>query len=156
MKLSYSRLEYLLELVSITGVVLAAALLICHWAQLPDLIPRHYGLLGEVDAWGGRGTLLALPILNFGLYLPLTLLRIFGPSLSKAGTRPGTLALSMELITWVKTWTAVTFAYLTWGTVEIALGRATSLSPVLMPLFLILNLTTVAVYCVLILREAKT
>lgn len=156
MKIPYTRIEYLLEIVSIAGVALAAAMLICHWAQLPDLIPRHYGLLGEVDAWGGKGTLPALPIVNFVLYLSLTLLRVFAPAYTKPGASRRALALSMELLTWVKTWTAVTFAYLTWGTVEIALGRATSLSPVLMPLFLILNLATVAVYCVLIFREAKT
>jgi uncharacterized membrane protein len=150
-KLPYSRLEYLLEIISVTGIILGAGLLIYYWPQLPDLVPRHYNFQGVVDAWGSRGTVPALPIVNVLLYLFLTLLRIFVPSHTGSSPRRS-LILSMELLAWVKAWTVGIFTYLTWSTVEIALGRVAALSPIFLPLVVGLSLVIVAVYCVLILR----
>lgn len=87
-KISYNRWEYLLEAVSATAVVAGVALLIYYWPQLPELVPRHYDFQGTVDAWGGKGIIAALPLLNLLLYLLLTLTRIFGPALSKEGSSP--------------------------------------------------------------------
>ena len=151
-KIRYSRLEYLLETLSIAGIILGVGLLIYSWPQLPDLVPRHYNFQGVVDAWGGKGTVPALLIVNVLLYLVLTLMRIFIPLYSGESTPRRSLILSMELIAWVKAWAVGIFTYLAWSTVEIALNRATALSPVFLPLVVGLSLAIVAVYCVLILR----
>lgn len=155
-KTRYSRLEYLLEIISVTGIILGAGLLIYYWPQLPDLVPRHYNFRGVVDAWGSRGTVPALSIVNVLLYLFLTLLRIFVPSHTGESSSRRSLILSMELIAWVKAWTVGIFTYLTWSTVEIALGRAAALSPIFLPLVVGLSLVIVAVYCVLILRDRRS
>ena len=151
-KLPYSRLEYLLEIISLTGVILGAILLLHHWPQLPGLVPRHYDFQGVVDAWGGKGSVLALPITNVLLYLVLTLMRIFIPSYSGNSSSRRSLILSMELLAWVKAWTVWTFTYLTWSTVEIALERAAALSPVFLPLVMVTGLVIIAIYCILIIR----
>lgn len=154
-KIPYSRLEYLLEIISVTGVILGAALLLYHWPQLPDLVPRHYDFKGVVDAWGGKGTAQALPIINLLLYLFLTLLRIFVPPYSGGGASRRTLILGLELLTWVKAWTVGIFTYLTWGTVEIALGRAAALSPFFLPLVIGFSLAITVIYCIRIIRAQK-
>ena len=41
------------------------------WPHLPDQIPTHFNLAGEVDGYGGRGILLAMPI--FGLVMDAVL-----------------------------------------------------------------------------------
>ncbi len=143
-KLPYTRLEYLLEIASLTGVILSAGLLFYRWPQLPDLVPRHYNFQGVVDGWGGKGVVLSLPIVTLLLYLFLTLLRVFAPVASGGSTLRRPLRLSMDLLTWMKTWTVWIFTYLTWGTVEIALGRAAALSPIFLPLVLILSLVIMA------------
>ena len=78
-KLPYSWLEYLLELLAAGGLIFSAVMLARYWPQLPALIPRHFDFRGTVDAWGGKGSLVALLITNFLLYLFLTLSRIFLP-----------------------------------------------------------------------------
>lgn len=53
-KIPYTRLEWLLEALSILLFILVAILLIARWPQLPDQVPRHYNFRGVVDAWGGE------------------------------------------------------------------------------------------------------
>ncbi len=154
-KLPYTRLEWFLELVSLTGVLLSAALLFYHWPRLPDLVPRHYNFRGVVDGWGGKGTLLALPVITFVFYFFLTLLRLLAPLSSREKTAPRSLRLGMDLLAWIKILTIWIFTYLTCGTVMIALGRATALAPLILPLLLVFTLTLIAVYCVLILRAQE-
>lgn len=154
-KISYNRWEFLLEAVSAAAVVAGGALLIYYWPQLPELVPRHYDFQGTVDAWGGKGIVAALPLLNLLLYLLLTLTRIFGPVLSKEGSSPRALILAMEMLAWIKAATAVTFSYLTWATVAIALGRAEGLAPIAMPLFISITLGATAIYCFRIFRDQQ-
>lgn len=41
------------------------------WNKLPNQIPIHMNVFGEVDGWGGKGTLLVLPIIAVLIFLPL-------------------------------------------------------------------------------------
>ena len=58
-------------------------------------------------------------------------------------------------MTWLKACTVGAFSYVTWRTVEIALDRAASLSPLFLPLFMIASLVIIAVYCFLIVRKPR-
>ena len=40
------------------------------WHRLPEQIPTHYNFAGEIDGYGGRGTLLLMPVI--GLVTDLT------------------------------------------------------------------------------------
>jgi hypothetical protein len=151
-KMPYSRLEWLLEAASLLLILLGAIVSMSSWRQLPDLVPRHYDYRGVVDAWGGKGSLAALPVVNALLYLALTLVRIFVPAHSGKEMPRRSLILGMELIAWLKATTAGIFTYLTWSTVQIALGRAEALSPLFLPLSAGFYLVILAVYVVLILR----
>lgn len=154
-KLPYTRLEWFLELASLTGVLLSAALLFYHWPRLPDLVPRHYNFRGVVDGWGGKGTLLALPVITFVFYFFLTLLRLLAPLSSREKSAHRPFRLEMDLLAWTKALTVWIFTYLTWSTIVIALGRATALSSFFLPLLLVFTLALIVVYCVLILRAQK-
>ena len=39
------------------------------WNQLPDQIPTHWNFKGEIDGYGGKGTMILLPCINVFLYL---------------------------------------------------------------------------------------
>ncbi len=97
----------------------------------------------------------ALFITSLLLYLLLTLTRIFGPRFSGKRNLRRSLGLAMELLTWTKTAVAVSFTYLLWGMIAIALGRAAALAPLFMPLFVGLALAVVGLYAVLIVRAEK-
>lgn len=157
-KIPFSRLDYLLEIASLSVIVLGIFLLIYFWPQLPEQVPRHFNLQGVVDGWGGKGAVLVFPILNVLLYLSLSLARFFTPLFSPARDSAWrrTLRLSLDLIAWLKAWTALFFTCFLWATLEIALGRTAAVSPLFFPLALGINLAIIATYTALILREAKS
>jgi uncharacterized membrane protein len=50
------------------------------WPQVPDRIPTHWNLSGEVDGYGGKfAGLLLLPLITSGTYLLLLLLPLVDP-----------------------------------------------------------------------------
>jgi uncharacterized membrane protein len=69
MKLSW-RVEFP-QLLIIAAMFAVAAFA---WSQVPDRIPVHWNIHGDVDGWGSKFTgLLLMPIIVFGIYL-LTLI----------------------------------------------------------------------------------
>src|SRR5262245_11345892 len=62
----------------VIGVMFAAAA--WAWPQLPDRLPTHWNIHGEVDGWGNKFMgLLFMPLLVLGLYLLLLLLPLVDP-----------------------------------------------------------------------------
>jgi uncharacterized membrane protein len=50
------------------------ALVIFNYQQLPDEIPIHFNAVGEADGYGGKGSILALPIIATVLFAGLSVL----------------------------------------------------------------------------------
>ncbi|MCX6250075.1 MAG: SdpI family protein [Bacteroidetes bacterium] len=50
------------------------------WSKLPDQVPTHFNLAGDVDDWSGKTTLLFLPgALGIGIYLLMLLIPVLDP-----------------------------------------------------------------------------
>lgn len=156
-RIPFSQLDYLLEVISLAVNILGIFLLIYSWPQLPEQVPRHFNFQGMVDGWGTKQTALVFPILNILIYLSLSLIRFFAPALYPArdSTSQRILRLSIDLIAWLKAWTACFFTCFFWGTIEIALGRLDALSSLFLPLALVVNLAIIVIYTSLILREVR-
>lgn len=129
-----------LELVPLLLLALAVYWVASNYSALPTVIPTHFDAQGTVDGWGGKGTLLVLPVVSIGVYVLLTAIGaamslvkdprslINLPAKSKAAL---TDAETEELRVFVvrsllvmKTLTVGLMAHLTSATVEVARGRA--------------------------------
>ncbi len=63
-------------------IIIAAMFAVAAWSwpRLPDHIPIHWNLAGEVDGYGGKFTgLLVLPLFAVGLYLLMRLMYLIDP-----------------------------------------------------------------------------
>ena len=56
------------------------------WRSLPEQIPTHYNMAGEIDGYGGRGVLLTMPIIGLVTDLTVALVGLF-PRSWNAGVR---------------------------------------------------------------------
>ena len=63
----YQRIAGILAPVLLLGSI---AYILILWHKLPEQIPTHYNFAGEIDGYGGRGSLLLMPII--GLVTDLT------------------------------------------------------------------------------------
>lgn len=59
--------EVILTGAALLALVLQIALVGLVWRRLPDEVPMHFDFAGRPDRWGGRGTLLLLPLVTAAL-----------------------------------------------------------------------------------------
>ncbi|MDD4146020.1 MAG: DUF1648 domain-containing protein [Clostridia bacterium] len=143
--------EKSLEAISIWGVLLHFTLLFTSWESLPGKIPQHFGVTGAPDAWGGKGTLMILPITTLVMYLLLTIISKYphtfnylyeinekNAEVQYRYARYMLVVLKAEII-----WS---FLYIEWITIQVALGKAKGLGNMFLPIFLIINFGTIGVY----------
>jgi uncharacterized membrane protein len=143
--------EKSLEALTILGVILLFTLVFTSWESLPERIPQHFGVTGAPDAWGSKRTLMVLPITTLVMYLLLTIVSKYPHTLNYPYeineqniqvqyryARYMLVVLKAEII-WF-------FLYIEWITIQVALGKATGLGSLFLPIFLIINFGTMGVY----------
>jgi hypothetical protein len=42
------------EIVPAVAVVISVVVIVFNWANLPEVVPIHFGLMGQPDGWGPR------------------------------------------------------------------------------------------------------
>ena len=142
------------EAAALAGLALAVGSVLRSWGELPERVPTHFGLSGRPDAWSGRGSVLALPVLSVVLYGALTLVqRLPGrwynyPVRITEENRERQERLARDLILWLKAALMGLFAHLTLGVLRTALGEAAGLGTWTVPLWIGLMTGLVAVYFV--------
>lgn len=63
-----------LSLLLLAGVTVWLCLI---WGEIPSQVPLHYNAAGQIDRWGGKGTLIALAAIAWVMYGLLTLAERF-------------------------------------------------------------------------------
>ena len=63
--------DYKYSWLQIALLLLPIPILAILWRQLPDAVPMHWNLRGEIDRWGPKWTLLMLPAINAACWLLL-------------------------------------------------------------------------------------
>ena len=76
-KLHLTTSDKLFEAMGWIALVTLWVYTLTHYAKLPEIIPTHYNGAGEVDGHGGKGNILALPIVATVLFVALTILNQF-------------------------------------------------------------------------------
>lgn len=110
------------------------------WGQLPDEVPAHYDSAGVVDRWGSKWELLLLPIIA-------CLLTVFLAFLEKHPEWHNYLNLteknikfqyknSRMLLNVIKNEALLFFAYISFQSIQVALGKASSLGFAFLPIYL--------------------
>lgn len=152
MKLKNSTFQTVLEIAALIGLLAMWVFLIKSWDGLPDKIPAHYNVAGEVDRWGSKAVILMLPIMGAVLYLLLTLIAFFPsawnvPVQITERNRVFVYYNIKTLLIFMKLELVLCFAYITYCDITL-----TSLGIWFLPSFLIVLFGTIIFYIVKIRR----
>jgi len=82
----YDKKKLLLELIPLLLVLATFIIALCVYPLLPPKIPMHWDANGNVNNYGGRGTIFIIPILFFvmiALFFILPLMEVFGENMRK-------------------------------------------------------------------------
>jgi uncharacterized membrane protein len=129
--------------------------------KLPDRIPTHFDFSGQPNAWGPPGTLWLLPIVGTGLYLLMTVLgsiqfRRYNLPVPVTETNlPFVQEQTSVMLAWIKCELLCLFAYLQWSIIQSARTSQFRLSPLLIPVFLVVVFSTVGWHLAAIIRGAR-
>ncbi|MER2106688.1 MAG: DUF1648 domain-containing protein [Solibacillus sp.] len=135
-------IERVANLVGIVAFTAMITMLVLQWNQLPETIPAHFGLKGEVDRWGSKIELLILPLIGFALYALLHVLEKHPhthnyPARLNDANREIFYVHSRRVLNLMKNVCVLLFTYTTWRTILIAKGTASDLGMVPFSLLLI-------------------
>ncbi len=128
--------------------------------RLPDRIPTHFDISGNPNAWGSPDMLFLLPIVATAIYLMITVISAF-PSTFHYPVRIATNSLpraqeqTRNMISWIKVEMAGMLAYVQWSMIQAARSREFHLSPLMVPMFLVVVFGTVGSYLAAIWKNAK-
>ncbi len=149
--------DWFLDAASLIGLILLVSCLIYYWPLLPNTIPTHFGFSGQPDDWGGKSTVIILPVTAVLLYILLSAVSYFPHTynypwaITEKNARAQYL-LARSLLGWMKAEIIWLFLYLTWITILIALGQKDSLGPASIFIFLGVIFGTVGIYFLLSAR----
>ena len=77
MKLKYSKVQVVIEIVAGIILIYMFVNLFLKWDSIPNWVPTHYNIYGEIDAWGDKNNVLFVPIMGAGIYAIMTMVTLF-------------------------------------------------------------------------------
>lgn len=147
-KISLTHWDYILEATSLWLLVATFLYTWISYQNLPDSIPSHYNLKGEVDDYGNKALIFVLPAISMLLYGLLTVLGFFPQVFNYpvSITQSNALkqyTLATKALRVLKISLTTTFALILWKVAN----PGTSFFPtvIIAPLILVLVLTPVVV-----------
>ena len=128
---------------------------------LPARIPTHFDISGTPNAWGSPQILLLLPIVGTGVYLLITILASIPAAFHYSfRVEPENLSVVQDMTrtmtSWIKLEMICLFIYLQWSIIQAARDRQWHMSPLMVPVFLVVVFATVGWHLVSILSRAKS
>lgn len=133
--------DIITELIAILGLVLLIGLPMYFFDELPDSIPRHYGANGEPDGFSEKGIIWTLPIIGVLMYVGMFWLNkyphIFNyPQEVTKENAKRIYTIGTRMIRTLNAIITCVFAYITYSTIQTALGKQSGLgnwfTPILM------------------------
>ena len=77
MSMPMSKLELFGQFLSVMGLVYAFVTFFTMFDTLPDRIPIHFDFSGNINGWGTKSGLIALPFVGLGIFILFTVLERF-------------------------------------------------------------------------------
>jgi len=139
------------EVAALIGLLLPIIYLAAIWSTIPDIVPTHFGLSGQANAWGGKGSLLGTVGVSLFIYILLTVTSRFPQAYNFP--RPITeqnaalqYKIGRSMIQILKVEVIWILAYINWIMVQGALDKSMNLGNAFLSVSLLLVFGTIGIY----------
>ncbi|MFT4412306.1 DUF1648 domain-containing protein [Fredinandcohnia humi] len=129
LKIPKTMSEKIMDVLSILLLVGMYVFIIFSWNELPDRVPAHFNAAGEPDRWGGKGSVLVLPIVATFLLKTTMILNKFPHifnypvEVTKENAEP-LYVTSRKMLSTLNLFIMFFFTIGVWETVQVAFGKA--------------------------------
>ncbi len=160
LKLELTTFDKTLEILGWTSILAIWVLTIINYINLPDTIPIHYNGAGQADEFGGKVTILTLPLIATVLFIGLTILNKFPHVFNYPTNITQDNALrqyknATKLIRYLKFIIVIIFGLIVLKTIQYAKGQAVGLGIGFLPVTLGLIFIPLIYFVVKSFKETK-
>ena len=125
-------IDHVLDIIGFLGVASIIGIAGYYYGELPEEIPTHFNAKGEPDAWGSKSSIWILPIIGGVLFLVLFFLNkmphLFNyPTKITKDNAVVQYRKATRMMRYVNTATVLLFLYITWRSIQTALGNSEGL-----------------------------
>ncbi|QKG81194.1 DUF1648 domain-containing protein [Tenuifilum thalassicum] len=158
LKLELTTFDKTLEILGWSSILAIWVLTIINYTNLPDTIPIHYNGAGQADGFGGKATILTLPLIATVLFVGMTILNKFPHIFNYTTNITQDNALKQytnatRMIRYLKLIIVIIFGLIAFKTIQNAHGQADGLGVWFLPLTLGLTFIPLTYY---IIKTLKT
>jgi uncharacterized membrane protein len=148
---------FLFEVLAVCGLLFHLLIILGAWNLLPESIPIHFNFAGEVDAWGDKSDTLLLFGLSLSFYIGLTWLSRYPQKFNypweiNENNAERQYSLARNFIRVIKLESVWLFAIISLQMIGIALGAASGLGYLFVPLVIAITSTTIIGYLIVASR----
>lgn len=159
--LKRSYIDWILEFIAFSSLLILIALPIISLKTLPETIPVHFNASGQPDGYGNRSAIFLLPAIGAIMYLLMTVVEAFPhiynyPVEITPENASVQYRIATRLIRILKTVILITFSFISFQTVKTATGGAAGLGKSFLPVFLLLTFAPILVYLIQSLNNRQT
>ncbi|PID27147.1 MAG: hypothetical protein CR982_06760 [Candidatus Cloacimonadota bacterium] len=145
LRIELKPIDIFIEITNILGVIVLIATPLYFYNDLPDTIPAHFGLDGNIDKISDKDTIWYLPIVGVVNYALLLFLNRFPhifnyPQKVTDENRERLYQSATRMIRGLNFIIVYSFAYISYSTIEIALGVKEKIEFWFLPIFISLLL----------------
>lgn len=143
--------EIIMELAGTIAIFSMILLLGKYWPVLPEMIPTHFGFYGKPDDWGGKESLLFLPVLGTLMYICMWFLSKYPhiynyPIAITEENAPVQYLIGRKILNWTRTSVVILFGYIEWVSIQAALGNSPGPGPWFIPVVLLFTIAPIIYY----------
>ncbi len=147
----YSKVEIILELISISALLTFLIFTFYIWPTVPERIPTHYGWSGMPNSWGSKGTFPTMIYVTLFIYILFSILSRFprainSPISFKEDNSKLQLQLGFSLILWIKAELVLFISYIGIQGMRVALGQSEGLGSYLIIILFVVLFGTIAIF----------
>lgn len=154
MKINRTGYDIVVNIICVGLLLGIVVYLMFSWERIPEKIPGHYNVAGDIDRWGSKEELLILLIITWIMYIGLTVIEKF-PQMWNTGVqvteqnKEQVYRILKKLLETVKLVTVAAFSFITVNS-----SIAIELPLWYLPLFLILMFGSI-IFFIIKLKKVK-
>ncbi|MGD0581891.1 MAG: DUF1648 domain-containing protein [Bacteroidales bacterium] len=152
-KLPLNSHDRVIEFIGIAFLLFLFVLPLRYYSDIPGMIPTHFNAAGSPDGFGSKTSLWFLPLTGLVLWLIMTIVNRFPdkfnfpvkitPENAEVQYRIGTRVIRI-----LKSVILMMFSFISYRTIQTAMGNEAGLGKVFLPVFLLLTFGIIIIYLV--------
>jgi len=77
MRVKRNKYDIIVELICLIALIGTSVYLGINWNRIPEEVPMHYNVMGDINRWGQKGELLFRFFITWIMYIGLTVIECF-------------------------------------------------------------------------------